>query len=178
MLSQSQFLEIKKRSESDQSPSIDTLLEDRALLLREVERLTKFVKNFSERVNEKLDALESDMLKLENENERLRNNYNSSNLERDICVSLIAKMAALLKISVGIKTCEFAEKSNGGNEVVQLQNRVIVDLPSGQVSWDYLESEGHLFEGLPEYSGHVEMQEIQDIYFKIMNPNLESLSSK
>lgn len=176
MLSQSQLLEIKKRMDATQPSSAEMIQGDRNLLYAEVERLTKFVRNFSDGVNRKLDDLEANMLRLEEENERLRTICRSSNLERDACVGLLAKMARKLGLTVGVGKHEWAEKDAEGQEKVYTQNRVIVELPSGQVSWDYLDTESHLFEELPQYPGAVEMQTIQDTYFKVMNPNFEAPS--
>lgn len=109
----------------------------------------------SQVVSDKLDVLEKDMLALEAENERLRAGNISTYFERDACVSLIAKMARQLGLNVGTTA-----------------NQVVVDLPSGQAAWEYLESEAHLFADLPAYSGSVEDQSIQDIYRRVMNPEL------
>src|SRR4051812_32707060 len=102
MLSPSKFTEIKNRAESNHGFSTDIFAEDRALLVAEVERLTKFVKNFSDQVTEKLDAIESDRVRLEEESQRLRKIGRSADIERDACVGLIAKMAIKLGIQVGI----------------------------------------------------------------------------
>lgn len=183
MLSPLQLNEIKKRIEFDQSLRVDPQegatnnkgidLEDRLLLVTEVERLTRFVRNFSEQVNQKLDELEGDMVRLEKENERLRKVRKSANVERDACVGLIAQMATVLGIPAGIGKYEMIEPLENGESVTQLQNRVIVELPSGQVSWDYLDSEGHLFEALPHYAGSVENQTLQQNYIKVMNPGFQ-----
>ena len=174
MLSHSQLTEIKTRTEiEDPNPSMELLSKDRALLLAEVERLTKFVGSFSDQVNEKLDLLEADMERLEKENERLRKMCKSANTERDVCISLIAKMAVGLGIPVGIGQYEVAEEDSSGQSNIQLQNRIILELPSGQVSWDFLDAESHLFEGLPKYEGALEIQTIQETYSKIMNPELD-----
>jgi hypothetical protein len=178
MLSQSQLLEIRKRMDPNQTPSIEAVQEDRDLLYSEVERLTKFVKNFSDGVNRKLDDLEANMVRLDEENERLRTMCRSSNLERDACVGLLAKMAKTLGLSVGVGKHEWAELDSTGQQKTFSQNRVVIELPSGQVSWDYLESESHLFDELPQYSGNMEIQSIQDTYLKVMNPNLEVISSR
>src|SRR5689334_8702492 len=100
MLSQSQLIEIKNRIVSDQNTSPESIREDRDLLYSEVERLMKFVKNFSDGVNRKLDDLEANMVRLEEENERLRTLGRSSNLERDACIGLLAKMAKRLGLTV------------------------------------------------------------------------------
>ena len=160
MLPNSQLEEIKSRIASGAPQSLEVLQEDRVTLMAEVDRLLKFVENFSSRVSTQLDALEKDMVLLDEDNQRLRKNCRSSDFERDACVGLIAKMALALKIPVGIQKTEN-------------QNRVVLDLPSGQVVWEYLETEAHLFERLPLYTQPTETQSIQDTYLKVMNPNLD-----
>ncbi len=173
MLSSEKFNEIKNRTQPEQIHSLEVILEDRTLLLAEVERLIKFVKNFSDQVTEKLDGLESQMISLESENERLRRVGNSSHVERDACVGLIAQLALKVGLPVGVGQCPMMEPDSNGQAIAQLENRVIVDLPSGQVSWDYLDHEAHLFEGLFPYTGVIETQTIQEIYVKVMNPQLD-----
>jgi hypothetical protein len=173
MLSSSQLSEIVKRVEADQAAPYDEAREDRALLVAEVDRLNKFLKTFSDRVTEKLDILDADMLNLEKENERLRKMNKSSNIERDACIGLLSKMALLVGLPVGIGKFEVSEETSSGEKQSQLQNRIVIDLPSGQVSWDFLDSESHLFEGLPPYGGVLENQTIQENYSKVMNPHFE-----
>ncbi len=173
MLTKAHLEEIKNRIEHGRDASPEVLLEDRVVLLAEVERLLKFVETFSTRVNAQLDILENDMVLLDQDNQRLRKNSRSSDFERDACIGLIAKMAVALKIPVGTKSSAGVELDENGKEKQQIQNRVILDLPSGQVVWEYLESEAHLFETLPAYTRAVETQSIQENYLKIMNPNLD-----
>ncbi len=173
MLTKAQLEEIKSRIAQGRDASPEVLLEDRVVLLAEVERLLKFVETFSTRVNAQLDILENDMVLLDQDNQRLRKNSRSSDFERDACIGLIAKMAVALKIPVGTQRTASVELDENGKESQQIQNRVILDLPSGQVAWEYLESEAHLFETLPAYPRALESQSIQENYLKIMNPNLD-----
>jgi hypothetical protein len=117
------------------------------------------IQDFEARLNE----LEQDLVRLEAENSRLRTNTQSTYFERDACIGLIARMAVRLGLKAG---CVQRQTELG------LERRVVVDLPSGQVSWDYLEAEAHLFEWLPEYPAPVQEQSIQDIYMRVMNPGL------
>jgi hypothetical protein len=156
MLSQAQLVEIKSRIESATGASTPER-EDAAALLAEVARLQRSVDAFSENVNTKLAVLEEDMIKLEGENGRLRSVCESTYFERDACIGLIARMATQMGIPAGT-----------------LNNRVVVDLPSGQVSWDYLDSEAHLFEWLPTYAQSLQEQSVRDIYAKVMNPSFDS----
>jgi hypothetical protein len=155
MMSQSQMVEIQKRIE-DAATSPEQLRADAAVLFAETLRLNMHVSQFTSQVSEKLTALEADMLILEAENARVKNVCESTYFERDACIGLISKMATLMKIPVGI-----------------VQNRVVIDLPSGQVSWDFLESEAHLFDRLPQYAHSLREQTVQDLYAKVMNPGFD-----
>ncbi len=114
-------------------------------------------------VEAKLDHLEKDMILLEAENERLRKNTESTYFERDACVSLILQLAARLGMQTGK-----AERTTAHG----IEKLVILDLPAGQVCWEYLPAEAHLFEALPEYTDSIQQQSIGDIYAKVMNPGL------
>ncbi len=168
-----QLQEIKSRVASSEAQSAEILKEDRAQLLAEVERLLQFVETFSSRVSAQLDVLEKDMVALDQDNQRLRKNCRSSDFERDACIGLISKMALALNLPVGTQRTESVESDGNGGEVRRFQNQVVLDLPSGQVAWEYLDSEGHLFESLPTYTQAIETQSIQDTYIKVMNPNLD-----
>ena len=163
MYSPNQLSELKFRLLKPETSS--ELIRELALsLLDEVVRLSTFTEEYSSKVSKKLDGLEQDMLNLEKENDRLRKINVSTYFERDACIGLIARMALLNGIKVG--TGKFTD---GG----QSQNRVVIDLPSGQVSWEYLESEAHLFESLPPYNGAIENQTESVTYTRVMNPNID-----
>lgn len=104
----------------------------------------------------KLNSLEHDMNRLVAENERLVQARESAYVERDACLGLIAQLAAKCGLTTGVV--------NG--------NTVVVDLPSGQVSWDVEASESHLFAELPEYSNPIEEIEIMEKYRRVMNPGV------
>ena len=181
MLSREQLLEIQSRlatqTEEGSAPAssdiaIDQMRRDAQALYSEVERLTRFVVDFSGEVTSKLETLERDMLTLEAENARLRSVTQSTYFERDACVGLISQMAILLGHPAGTGRFNVAEQ-NG----TQAQNRVIVDLPSGQVSWEFLEEDAHLFQSLPQYEGQFVDQTIRDIYSKVMSPGLNGTTT-
>ena len=131
------------------------------MLLAEVERLADWVGDFSKGIERKLQGLEKDHARLDEDNARLRRNVTSTYFERDACVGLIARLAERAGFRVGTKPTEPLP-------------RVVVDLPVGQVCWEYDPSEAHLFDWLPVYPGEIEEQSTQELYARVMNPHLET----
>ena len=172
MLSQTQLAEIRQRLTTEESG--EAMRADTAALLTEVERLQRFVLEFGAQVTSKVDALEVDMHRLDTENSRLRAVAESTYFERDACIGLICRMAVLLGIRVGVGRFDVMQENMDGRTERHLQNRVVVDLPGGQVSWDFLDDEAHLFDWLPPYEGSLEAQTVQQNYSKVMNPMLET----
>ena len=134
---------------------IETKNEESLVLLTEVESLNKEAWDYKNVVLRKLTTLEEDMNRLVTENARLLSLRDSAEVERDACVGLLVQLAVANGIKAGVKG-----------------NQVIVDLKSGQVSWEFAESESHLFENLPEYKNPVEVLEIGEKYRRVMNPSL------
>lgn len=66
--------------------------------------------------------------------------------ERNRCVALIARMAIAMGMSAGLARTAI----EGWSE--DWHGCVYVDLPAGQVSWHYHESQAELFVGLPPYT--------------------------
>lgn len=116
---------------------------------------------FRIQVEARLNALEDDLTLLEAENTRLRKNTESTYFERDACVGLILQMATRLGLTAGRTTRETA----AGTEQL-----VVLDLPAGQVCWEYMPAEAHLFAALPPYTGSVAEQTPAEIYTTVMNP--------
>jgi hypothetical protein len=170
MMSHSQLVEIQSRIDS--GATSEELRGDAQALLSEVMRLTGFVKEFSSQVTGKLETLEEDMVRMENENARLRSVCESTYFERDACVGLIARLARLNGMPAGTGKFKSQQENSDGSQSLHDQHRVVVDLPTGQVSWEYLEAEAHLFESLPEYAGELKDQSVRDIYSKVMEPGL------
>lgn len=166
MISPSNFLEIQARVKTNPTS------EDETTLLAEVIRLQKFTTEYQKTVLARLDELNECRLLLEEENERLRTVTQSTYFERDACIGLIARLAKTLGLTVGKAQFESIEENRDKTNSLQTQRRVIVDLPGGQVSWDYLESEAHLFESLPAYTKIIETQTVQSVYTRVMNPEL------
>jgi len=68
-------------------------------------------------------------------------------LERNRCVALIARMALASGWRAGIARTAIDGWSDDWHGCVY------VDLPTGQVSWHYHDSQAHLFADLPAYTG-------------------------
>lgn len=68
-------------------------------------------------------------------------------LERNRCVALIARMALASGWRAGIARTAIEGWS------ADWHGCVYVDLPTGQVSWHYHDSQAHLFADLPAYTG-------------------------
>ena len=109
-----------------------------------------------EEIDAKLDGLETDMERLVAENHRLIQERISSYVELDFCVSLMAKLAV----------------KNGFTAGIIPGNYVVIDLPVGQVSFEFAEAEAHLFSELPPYEKPVEEIDTQEKYRRVMNPGL------
>lgn len=173
MLFPSDIAKICARVEAASKNGGDTvLLDDARTLLLEVARLGALNESFTQNLMARVDAWSDDMETLEKENARLRRNTESTYFERDACVGLIARLARIQGFKVGKGKFEVAETGADGAPTSQLQNRVVVDLPSGQVSWEYFDAEAHLFESLPEYDQALQPQTVGETYLKVLNPDL------
>lgn len=164
MLNADQFTALKSRVESSETPEAEIRL-DSVTLLSEVLRLTSLTQSLAAEASAKLTSLEEDLVRIDQDNGRLRATTQSTYLERDACIGLLARLA----VSLGMTAGRIGSETEHG-----LEKRVVIDLPSGQVSWEYLEPEAHLFEWLPVYEGSVEERSVQDTYITIMNPGLSS----
>jgi hypothetical protein len=120
----------------------------------ELALLKKQMSDYTASVNAKLGGLEADMEALLAENRRLIDLRESAQVELDLCVALIGRLASKAGLGAG---------AAGGDTVV-------VQLPSGQVSWQLSPSQLHALEELPRYPGPVEELEIQEKYKRVMKP--------
>lgn len=68
-------------------------------------------------------------------------------LERNRCVALIARMALATGWRAGVARTAIEGWS------ADWHGCVYVDLPTGQCSWHFHDSQAHLFAGLPAYTG-------------------------
>lgn len=145
--------------EIEQRRNEQTGEDDRANLVSEIERLKLYIRDYGSSVSAKLLAIEEEMGQLEEENSRLVLVKRSVSAERDTCINLLCQLAASRGLKVGASP----------------ENRVVVDLPSGQVSWDVNPSEAHLFAWLPPYPdapGSIEELTIEENYRRVMNPGI------
>lgn len=83
--------------------------------------------------------------------------------ERNLCVSLIARMALQLGLKVGIAKTDIEGWSD------DWQNCVYIDLPTGQVSWHYNDIEAGLFVELPAYSGAWDGHDTTTKYHRVLS---------
>lgn len=127
--------------------------EEALALLITIEQLQKEAYEYKQTVLRKLTTIEEDMGRLLKENENHITLRDSAYVERDSCVGLLIKIA--------LKNGSVAGVVNG--------NTVVVELSTGQVSWEYEESEAHLFEGLPEYQKPIENLDLVEKYQRVMN---------
>ncbi len=147
------ILEIKARLTQD--PTVFELKNDVATLLAEVNRLNSVIQDLSVNTGNKVIELGEDMIQLEQITEALRQSCTSAEFERDATVGLLCKMASKLGMQTG-----------------RTDNRAVIDLPAGQVSWEYLDEEAHLFAELSPYPAAIETTDMQEIYTRVMNPAL------
>ena len=84
-------------------------------------------------------------------------------LERNQCVALIARMATALGYWAGkAKTA-----IDGWSE--DWHGCVYIDLPAGQVSWHYHDTQAHLFDWLPPYCGEWDGHEAAEKYRRVLD---------
>ena len=133
--------------------------EEALALLITIEQLQNEALGYKQNVLRKLTTIEEDMGRLIAENENQITLRESAYIERDSCVGLIAKLAVANGAKAG---------------VVPGKPIVVVELSTGQVSWEFAETEDHLFEGLPEYSKPVEEMELMEKYRRVMNAEIHS----
>ena len=122
----------------------------------DIEQIQKQFEVYKQTVNAKVDTLEAGLERLLIENERLIKLRKSAEIERDACIALAAQLAISAGLSAG------AVKGN----------LAVIDLPSGQVSWEIGENETHLIAGLPSYEKPIEAIEISEKYNRVMNSKI------
>ena len=88
--------------------------------------------------------------------------------ERDMCVSLIARMGIALGLNVGIG--QHPREDMDWDPA--WRNIVFVDLPAGQVSWHIRESEVPWFAGVTGYTGFWDTHTTSEKYRRVLAPLL------
>src|SRR5579859_7928922 len=76
--------------------------------------------------------------------------------ERNQCVALIARMALQIGYPVGLRTSSDFEPG--------WQKCIMMDLPTGQVSWHIKDSELGLLAGVPEYTEEWDGHDTEEKY--------------
>lgn len=148
MLTTNEIISLKEKLTTDRN-------EDGLALLLTIEQMLKESFDYRGTVLRKLTTLEADMERLVEENQRQIRERESAYMELDTCVSFIAKLATKLGMPAGV-----------------LGNQVVVELNNGQVSWEFAESEAHLFKELPEYKKPIEQIDIVEKYRRVMNAGI------
>lgn len=92
----------------------------------------------------------------------LRNRKNAAYAERNRCVALIARMALAMGLRVGVKRTAIEGWSDDWNGCVY------IDLPTGQVSWHFHDSQAAWFEALPDYDGDWDGHDTDEKYARVM----------
>jgi hypothetical protein len=75
--------------------------------------------------------------------DELQEQKDAAYLERNQCVALIARMA----VALGRRVCVTKTAIDGWSE--DWHGCIYIDLPTGQVSWHFHDSQAYLFNGLP-----------------------------
>lgn len=94
-----------------------------------------------------LRALAAQVVPLDTAIQQLQEQKDGAYLERNRCVAALARMA----IALGQRAGRAKTAIDGWDPA--WHGCIYIDLPTGQVSWHYHESQSGLFTGLPEYAG-------------------------
>lgn len=95
---------------------------------------------------------EKEMIRIRKKAADMKDRKDAAYFERNQCVALIARMA----IAMGLKAYVTKTAIEGWSE--DWHGCVFIDLPAGQVSWHFHDSQAHLFQGIPrgevKWDGH------------------------
>lgn len=103
---------------------------------------------------------------LKAEIDRLRERKDGAYLERNKCVVLIAKMA----IALGFKSGKALHDPHDKNWEDDWRSVVYIDLPSGQISWHFHDSNKDLLSDLPPYEGLWDGHSTDLKYQRVLTP--------
>ena len=92
----------------------------------------------------------------------LKNAKDGAYLERNKCVALIARMALAQGLTAGVARTAIDGWSDDWHGCVY------IDLPTGQVSWHYHDSQSSLFYGLPKYNGAWDGHDTPEKYARVL----------
>lgn len=103
------------------------------------------------------------LAEVERERDDLRARKDEAYLERNQCVALIARMAIALGYRAGTARTAIEDWSDDWHGCVY------IDLPAGQVSWHYHDSQAHLFDWLPPYCGDWDGHDTPEKYQRVLS---------
>lgn len=98
---------------------------------------------------------------LRSELEQMRQRKDGAYLERNRCVALIAQMA----LALGLKAGKTRTAIEGWSD--DWHGCVYIDLPVGQVSWHFHDSQAYLFDFLPAYDGKWDGHDTDEKYRRV-----------
>lgn len=98
---------------------------------------------------QRIAAQDAELAELRLEVDRLRERKDGAYLERNRCVALLARMAVGLGWRAGVR--EHPAEDTAWEP--DWRTLVFIDLPTGQVSWHFHDSQKGLLGGLPRYHG-------------------------
>jgi len=110
--------------------------------------------------------LRTKLTECELEREDLHSHKDEAYLERNQCVALIARMAMALGYWAGTARTAIEDWSDDWHGCVY------IDLPAGQVSWHYHDSQAHLFDWLPPYCGDWDGHDTPEKYRRVLSRTL------
>jgi hypothetical protein len=93
----------------------------------------------------------------------LEGQKNGAYSERNQCVALLAKMAVAMGLKAGVRE----HPSEDLAWEPDWRTVVFIDLPTGQVSWHFHDSEKHLLGGLPRYVGQWDGHGTYEKYLRV-----------
>lgn len=93
----------------------------------------------------------------------IRADKNGAYFERNQCATLIARMALMNGWRAGVT------RTNIEGWDPEWHGCVYIDLPTGQVSWHFHDSQAYLFDGLPDYAGTWDGHDTSEKYRRVNN---------
>lgn len=119
-----------------------------------------------------VERLRAELTRVTTERDAMEQRKDDVYLERNQCVALIARMAIALGYWAG--TAKTAIE--GWSE--DWHGCVYIDLPTGQVSWHYHDSQAHLFGWLPPYCAEWDGHDTPEKYRRVLDrkslPNIRA----
>lgn len=108
-----------------------------------------------------VEQMRDELSSLRVECDSLRERKDGAYEERNRCVSLLTHMAVAMGLTAGLRR---SAPIPGWD--AEWHNCVYIDLPVGQVSWHYHDSQASLFADLPEYTGEYDGHTTAEKYLR------------